>query len=443
MPSFPGAEGFGTSTRGGRGGEVCQVTSLADSGAGTLRACIEAAGPRHIVFRTGGTILLRDRLVIEEPYVTIAGQTAPGDGITLRMDPDSGTDHGTMAIKTHNVVIRYLRFRPGDGGNADDSHDAITVYGPDVHHVVIDHSSFSWAVDENVNIYDYAREITLSYAIIAEGLRYAGHPEGQHSKGVLAGGTDAHNVSIHHSLFVSNVDRNPQISGVAVADVRNNVVYNYGSGSGDGVTLVSSSNGSPQVNWVANYYKPGPDSPADRSEFGTYLGSTGATHQWYGEGNLRWSPDGDQPARIDPDAIGEVASAFAAPTVTTASSTAAYDDVLATAGASMVRDAVDQRLVREAQAGLGSAKDEAGPWPQLDTGDAPEDSDRDGVPDTYEAASGMDPSTPDATGDLNCNGYDDIEDWYNQLVGQLPRAPVRTCADNGLPTGATGSRPTG
>jgi len=285
--SFPGAEGFGTGTPGGRGGDVCQVTSLADSGAGTLRACIEATGPRHVIFRTGGTILLRDRLIIENPYITIAGQTAPGDGITLRMDPEPGTDHGTMSIKTHDVVIRFLRFRPGDGGNADDSHDALTIYDGDVHDIVIDHSSFSWAVDENVNIYDDASDVTVSYSVIAEGLRDAGHPEGQHSKGMLAGGTDAHNVSIHHNLFVSNVDRNPQISGLSVADIRNNVIYNYGDGSGDGVTLVSSSNGAPQVNWVGNYYKPGPDSPVDRSEFGTYLGSTG----WYGEGNLRWSPN--------------------------------------------------------------------------------------------------------------------------------------------------------
>lgn len=418
--AFPGAEGFGTGTRGGRGGQVCEVTSLADSGTGSLRACIEASGPRHVIFRTGGTILLRNQLVIEDPYITIAGQTAPGGGITLRMDPDSGSDHGTMTIATHDVVIRYLRFRPGNGGNGDDSHDAVTIYGEGVHDIVVDHSSFSWAMDENVNTYDYSSDITVSYAIIAEGLRYAGHPGGEHSKGMLAGGAGAHNVSIHHNLFVSNVDRNPQISGLSVADVRNNVIYNYGDGSGDGVTLVSSSKGAAQVNWVGNFYKPGPDSPVDRSEFATYIGDTGETHQFYGEDNVRWSPEGDQPARVDEDAIGQVTSAFGAPHVSTESATAAYVDVLATAGASLVRDAIDTRLVDEVRTGGGSLKDEGGPWPALENGVPPNDSDGDGVPDAYESAHGMDPNTPDAAGDVNCNGYDDVEDWYNTLVGEVP-----------------------
>jgi hypothetical protein len=126
-----------------------------------------------------------------------------------------------------------------------------------------------------------------------------------------------------------------------------------------------------------------------------------------------------------------VSSAFAAPTVTTASSTAAYDDVLATAGASLVRDAVDERLVNEVQTGLGSLKDEGGPWPDLETGVAPQDSDGDGVPDVYESAHEMDPSTPDATGDVNCNGYDDVEDWYNNLVDPVSEvipAPNLDCA---------------
>jgi len=432
---FPGAEGFGTGTPGGRGGQVCQVTNLADSGTGSLRACIEASGPRQVIFRTGGTILLRDRLSIEEPYLTIAGQTAPGGGITLRMDPESGTDHGTMSIKTHDVIIRYLRFRPGSGGDADDSHDGLNAYGEEVHDIVVDHSSFSWAIDENVNTYDYARDVTVSYAVIAEGLRDAGHPDGEHSMGMLAGGTDAHNVSIHHNLFVSNADRNPQISGVSVADVRSNVIYNYFGGSSDAVTLVSSSNGTPQVNWTGNYYKPGPDSVGDRPEFGTHVGSTGETHQWFGVGNLRWSPDGDRPARVDQDAIAPMSSAFASPIVSREPAAAAYDDVLATAGASLVRDAVDKRLVNEVRTGGGSLKDEAGPWPELEAGVAPPDSDGDGVPDRYESAHGMDPSASDATGDVNCNGYDDVEDWYNRLVGDVAEPPGKSSP------GCVGTRP--
>jgi pectate lyase len=417
VPAFPGAEGFGTETTGGRGGSVCQVTNLRDSGAGSLRSCVERSGPRHVIFRTGGTIELQERLEIDEPFISIAGQTAPGDGITLRMKPGTGTDDGTLKINTHDVVIRYLRFRPGDGGGADDSHDGISAHreGGGSYNVVLDHNSISWAVDENVNIYYDVENYTLSNNIISEALSESSHPEGEHSKGMLVGG-GSKNASIHGNLFTSNVDRNPQISGVSVADVRNNVVYNYGDGSGGGVTLVSSSKGEPKVNWVGNYYKPGPDSPRDRAEFDTYEGSTGRSHQWYGDGNLRWTPNGDQPARIAEDAFGRVSAPLDAAPVTTTSADQAFADVLAGAGASLVRDGVDRRVVGEVRNGGGSFKDEAGPWPTLDRGQAPQDSDGDGMPDTFETAHGTDPSSADAVGDVNRNGYDDIEDWYNGLV---------------------------
>lgn len=418
--AFPGAEGFGTGTPGGRGGRVCLVTTLADSGEGSLRSCVESEGPRQVVFRTGGTIELTDAIVVTDPFLTVAGQTAPGEGITLRMDPTSGTDHGTLQIETHDVVIRYLRLRPGDGGSADDSHDAITIYKEGVRGIVVDHSSLSWAIDENANTYDHSRDITVSNSIIAEALSNAGHPDGEHSKGMLAGGQDAYNVSIHHNLFVSNTDRNPQVSGIAVGDVRNNVVYNYGDGSGDGVTLVSSSKGEPQVNWVGNYYKAGPDSPVDQAEFSTYVGDTGPTHQWYGEGNVRWTPDGDQPARVAPGSVGQVSSPFQAPPVTTTSAAEAFEQVLAGAGASLVRDPVDERIVEEVRSGGGSIKDAGGPWPALDPGVPPADGDGDGVPDEFEAAHGMDPEVDDALGDVDCNGYNDVEDWFNSLVGPVP-----------------------
>ncbi|HEX5987225.1 MAG TPA: hypothetical protein VFY86_11945 [Nocardioides sp.] len=425
--AFPGAEGFGTETPGGRDGAVCAVTSLADSGPGTLRSCVERTGPRYVVFKTGGTISLKSRINVTNPFITIAGQTAPGGGITLRMDPTSGTDQGTMQIATHDVVVRYVRFRPGNGGKADDSHDAITIYKAGVKNVVIDHASFSWAVDENVNTYDESNNITISNSIIAEGLSNAGHPDGEHSKGLLAGGVNAHNVSIHHNLFVSNVDRNPQVSGVSVADIRNNVVYNYGKGSGSGVTLISSSKGKPQVNWVGNYYKPGPNSDPSRAEFATYNGDTGATHQWYGDGNMRWTAGGDQPARIG-QSVGRVSTPFAAAPVTTTSAAQAYTDVLANAGASLVRDDVDQRLVQEVRSGAGSMKNTAGGYPVLAAGSAPADSDNDGMPNAWESSHGTNPNVADATGDANGNGYDNIEDWFNSLVsgGATPADPAPT-----------------
>jgi pectate lyase len=419
LAAFPGAEGFGTGTPGGRGGTVCAVTNLYDSGPGSLRDCIDLEGPRYVVFRTAGTIELHERLTVEHPYLTIAGQTAPGDGITLRMDPGSGTDEGTMQIATHDVVVRYLRLRPGDGGSGDDSHDALTIYHEGVHHVVVDHVSLSWAIDENLNTYDDATDITISNSIIAEGLRYAGHPEGQHSKGLLASGDDAYDVSIHHNLFVSNVDRNPQVSGVSVADVRNNVIYNYGEGSGDGVTLLSSSHGAPQMNWVGNYYKPGPDSPTDRPEFATYIGDTGRSHRWFADGNVRWTPEGDEEARVAVASSGESDAPFAAPSVTTSPAREAYRTVLRDAGASLVRDEVDRRLVREVRTGGGSFADDAGPWPTLAAGTPPADSDGDAMPDEFEVAHGTDPAVPDAVGDVDGDGYDNIEDWFNSLVAPV------------------------
>lgn len=417
LRAFPGAEGYGTETPGGRGGRVCQVTNLNDSGPGSLRACVESSGPRTVIFRTGGTINLQDRLTVTEPFLTIAGQTAPGDGITLRMAPGSSTDKGTMQVETHDVVIRYLRFRPGDNGYGDDSHDALQIYKAGVYNVVVDHSSFSWAIDENVNTYDESHDITVSNSIISEALSNSTHPQGEHSKGMLAGGVNAHDISIHHNLFASNVDRNPQISGVSVADIRNNVIYNYGNGSGGGVTLISSSKGEPDVNWIGNYYKPGPDSDPSRAEFATYNGSTGATHEWYGEGNRRWTPSGDQDARVASGAVGRRSTPFPAPAVTTTSAAQAYTDVLAGAGASLVRDAVDERIVAEVRNGTGSIKDTAaGLYPSLATGTPPADSDGDGMPDAFEAGHGSDPGAPDANGDADGDGYTNIEDWFNGLV---------------------------
>jgi pectate lyase len=470
LPAFPGAEGYGTGTPGGRGGRVCQVTTLDDSGPGSLRACVESSGPRIVVFRTGGTIDLQDRLLVTQPYLTIAGQTAPGDGITLRVDPDSSTDKGTMQIQTHDVVIRYVRFRPGDNGHGDDSHDALQLYKAGVYNVVADHCSFSWGIDENVNSYDETHDITVSSSIISEALSSSTHPLGEHSKGMLAGGVNAHNVSIHHNLFASNVDRNPQISGVSVADIRNNVVYNYGDGSGHGVTLVSSANGEPDVNWIGNYYKPGPASDPARAEFATYNGNTGATHEWYGAGNLRWTPTGDQAARVEPAAVGQRSTPFDVPQVTTTSAAQAYTDVLADAGASLVRDAVDERIVTEVRNGAGSIKNSAaGLYPTLAPGTPPVDSDGDAVPDAFEVAHGSNPASPDAAEDADGDGYTNVEDWFNGLVdgsggGPEPEpdptnaaptvnagadasvtlpAPVSldgTVADDGLPAGSSVSQ---
>ncbi|HET9996026.1 MAG TPA: hypothetical protein VFQ17_00850, partial [Nocardioides sp.] len=398
VPAFPGAEGFGTQTPGGRGGAVLKVTNLNDSGPGSLRAALTASGPRTVVFAVSGTILLKSRIDVEDPYLTVAGQTAPGGGITLRIDPAASPciDEGTMLVSTHDVVIRYLRLRPGPTACADDSQDALTIYKPGTENVVVDHVSMSWAVDEVFNTYDASQNITISNSIIAEGLSNSTHPDGEHSKGALLGGVDAHNISLHGNLFVSNLDRNPQISGLSVADVRNNVIYNYGDGSGSGVTLVSSSKGEPRVNWVANYYKPGPSSDPNRPEFAVHSGSTGATWQWYGEANMRWTPNGLAVARVDSGAAASrMPAPFAAAPVTTTSAATAYEQALAHAGAAVpFRDDVDRRLVQSVVDGTGqliNSPSDVGGYPTLpSTAPAPDD-DGDGMPNSAEVAYGTNP----------------------------------------------------
>lgn len=417
--AFPGAEGYGANAVGGRGGSVCQVTNLNDSGTGSLRACVNASGPRYVVFKTGGTINLQTRLDISNPYITIAGQTAPGDGITLKMAPNSAYDKGAMNIYTHDVVIRYIRFRPGDPGSADDSHDALAAYeaGGDVYNIVLDHNSFSWAVDENVNFYYDSRDITFSNNIVSEALSNAGHPDGEHSKGLLSGGggTTARH-SIFRNLFMSNTDRHPQISGVPNADIRNNVVYNYGNGSGAGTTLISSSKGTASVNWVGNYYKPGPESSATRPEFAMYAGDTGQSQTWYGAGNKRWTASGDADARVASGfGWGEQSTEISMAPVTTLTAAQALATVVDEAGASRVRDAVDTRLINQLQNGTGAIIDspsEVGGWPTLAAGSPWPDSDNDGMSDAAEAAHGGSPN-----GDADGDGYENIEEWFAELAG--------------------------
>ena len=230
IPAFPGAEGAGALTPGGRGGQVIEVTNLNNSGPGSLRTAIKAAGPRIIVFRVGGTIELKDDLTIREPYVTIAGQTAPGDGIALK--------NYTLRISTHDVIVRYIRVRPGEGGdNAGNLVDGIEILNkPDnaketdkmAHNIIIDHTSVSWAIDENVSVWNMRPDlskienVTIQWSIISEGLSHSRHPEDEHSKGLLVGSNNTH-ISIHHNLLIHNRKRNPVLHGVRI-DMINNVI---------------------------------------------------------------------------------------------------------------------------------------------------------------------------------------------------------------------------
>ncbi|HPG67532.1 MAG TPA: right-handed parallel beta-helix repeat-containing protein [Candidatus Hydrogenedentes bacterium] len=228
LPVFPGAEGFGTNTRAGRGGQVICVTSLDASGPGSLREAILTAGPRTIVFDVGGVIDLADVLVIAEPYVTIAGQTAPNPGITIL--------GAGILVHTHDVLIQHLRVRVGDRENGPDpgGRDGISVVGrPDgtapIYNVVVDHCSVSWAIDEGVSTWHPGvHDVTFRQCIIAENLSRSIHPEHEHSKGLLIG-DHSKRIAVIGNFFAHNRRRNPFVKGDVSALIVNNFIYNPGS----------------------------------------------------------------------------------------------------------------------------------------------------------------------------------------------------------------------
>ena len=250
VPAFPGAEGAGAITRGGRGGEVLIVTNLEDSGPGSLRAAVEARGPRTVIFRVAGLITLETPLAIEHPFITIAGQTAPGDGVCVRGQ--------SVHINTHDVIIRYMRFRRGNLKVRDDS-----LGGNPVGNVIIDHVSASWGLDENLSLYRHmvpvegmpakklpVENLTIQWSISSEAL-----DRNHHAFGGTWGGKGC---SFHHNLFACNTGRNPSIGMGGLFDFRNNVLFNWKHRTIDG------GDGSSRVNIVANYFKPGPATTDER-----------------------------------------------------------------------------------------------------------------------------------------------------------------------------------
>lgn len=424
LPAFPGAEGFGTSTPGGRGGQVLLVTNLDDSGPGSFREAATASGPRIVLFRVSGTITLESPVKITEPHLTVAGQTAPGGGVTLRADSCNGG--GVLGVHTHDVVLRYLRLRPGPHPCAGpgESSDGIVVYKPGTHHVVVDHMSISWAVDENVSLYDDARDITFSWNIIAEGLSDATHEEGEHSKGAHLSGERTGRISFHHNLLAHNTDRNPQPTNPGVADIRNNVVYNYGKHA----ALTSNSHGRPEFNFVGNYYKPGPDSDVSEHELDVYDGMPGEGWAFFVQGNIGphrpddGLPDADTVSPEGRDSMVE--DPFPAPTVRTTDAEQALDEVLAHAGASSPhRDSADLRVVEDVRNGTGRIIDDpwdVGGWPTLPSTRPPLDSDEDGMPDRWELRRGLRPDVDDSAGDRDGDGWTNVEEYVNGLVDHLP-----------------------
>jgi pectate lyase len=409
-PAFPGAEGFGARTPGGRGGKVLFVTNLNDSGPGSLREACQAAGPRIIVFRVSGLITLDKPIVVRSPFLTVAGQTAPGDGICLR--------NSTFVVATHDVVVRYLRTRLGDLKKQDG--DCITLAGG-ARNVVVDHCSATWSLDEAFSLAGDVGDVTVQWCLIAEALNRSKHTKGPHGYGSLSRANGQ--VSWHHNLWAHNDSRNPRLGDnygrppYPTFDVRNNVIYDYGavcSGLTQGVL---------KVNYVANYIRPGPSS---KSRFPIRVGAPSDLN-FYIRDNVFDSNDrltADNAQFFDPVVIGGkrlvtvVEEPFKAEPVRTQSAKGALEAVLGSAGASLpARDTVDARIVDEARNRKGTiidSQDQVGGWPDLKSGAPPTDTDQDGMPDDWERHFGLDARTPnDAQADKDNDGYTNLEEYLN------------------------------
>lgn len=436
--AFPGAEGFGKIATGGRGGRVIEVTNLNDNGSGSFRAAVAASGPRTIVFRISGTIKLLSKLTLRNGDITIAGQTAPGDGICLRDYP--------FYVEANNVIIRYLRFRLGDStAQAEDSFSGNGSTGAIHRSIMIDHCSSSWAIDENSSFYDNG-DFTMQWCLISESLYRSVHPKGDHGYGGMWGGW---RVSFHHNLLAHNSSRNPRFNGSRytaqpdseVVDFRNNVIYNWGFNSAYGGEAG-------HQNIVANYFKAGPGTSGGSIPYRIvepYDGGYGYGH-WYIAGNYvsghpeatadNWTYGVQGVAQAVKDSI-RAGSPFQFSPISEQSAEDAFDPVLARAGASLVRDSVDRRVVEEArngtatfggawgaQKGIIDSQDSVGGWPVLNSLPPPADADHDGMPDGWESSHGLDPADSSDGAFIAADGYSNLEHYLNSLVPKETPAGV-------------------
>lgn len=428
LRAFPGAEGAGANAKGGRGGDVYHVTNLNDTGAGSLRFGISSAtGPRTIVFDVAGTITLATRLNINKSFLTIAGQTAPGGGVTI-------AGHSAV-VSGNNVVIRYLRFRMGDLNCPAVQDDALWV--DKTSDVIIDHVSASWSVDETLSVTESAN-VSVQWSFITESMKQSCHVKGAHGYGSLIRyGTGQ--VTYHHNLYAHHDSRNPRVGDNIGLDFVNNVIYDWGAES---TYSGPADEGSPRVNYVGNYLVAGPMTASSKLRA---FSSGGATTQIYQSNNLI---DGDKDGARDgvnnewSMFIGSYTkrepARFAFAQVNTHDAPTAYELVLKTAGNSLKRDSVDERVAGEVRSETGrhiNSQNEVGGYPVLNPGTAPNDADNDGIPDEWETNHGLNP-TDAADGRAPAEGgYTNLELYLNDLV---PAPGIDPSADTVAPiTSAT------
>jgi hypothetical protein len=436
VTAFPGAEGFGRFARGGRGGAVYPVTSLADAGPGTLRACAEAAGARTCIFRVSGTIAVDRWIEILQPFLTIAGETSPG-GIAIRIR--DGRD-APMLIQTHDVIIRHVRLRPGPSSIPSTNVDTIQISGG-AHDVILDHVSTSWPTDEGINIVGHGekpatcgetRNITVQWSILSEGLDRSNR--GAHSRGTYFG-YGAGPVSLLHSLIASNMRRNPLSNMRGQFDMINNILFNSGRYNAEYYTRF----GDLAVNMIGNAAIVGPSSDKSTQLYlADYFRDYPATFRIHAKGNLdvhRRTDRGDERLVLEPNDWRYFQSTPVGPLSVPASAISgpaeAYRTVLMAAGATRpVRDAADTRLLRDMMVCRGAIIDDparVGGWPVLGGPPAPPDRDDDGMPDAWEVAHGLSPDDPaDRNGDPGGTGRTHLERYLAERAGdgRDPALPV-------------------
>jgi len=433
--AFPGAEGFGRFTTGGRGGEVIEVTNLNDDGPGSLREAIDASGPRTVVFRISGTIYLESTLRIDNGDITIAGQTAPGQGITLA--------YHNLNVDADNVIIRYIRSRLGDVTQTED--DAFTCR--ETSDVIIDHCSFSWSVDEVASSY-LNRNFTMQWCIISESMYNSVHPKGPHGYGGIWGGSRA---SFHHNLIAHNTSRNPRFNGARyigapweeLVDFRNNVIFNWGFNSAYGGEPSEVDGIRAKINMVNNYYKAGPGTNTGEVSYRIVSPDArdGIYSEWYISGNRtvanplvfddNWTYGVQGVSESEKETMrSDNPFEFEITTVHTADE--AYAAVLAGAGVTIpMLDTIDRRILDEvennyatyggsswgANTGIIDSQEDVGGWPQLFSSHYPADADHDGMADSWELSMGLDPEDPgDRNGDLDGDSYTNLEEYLNSIT---------------------------
>lgn len=453
-PAFPGAEGYGRYTAGGRGGKVYHVTNLNDSGDGSLRAAVKASGARVVVFDVSGTIDLSSELKIENDNISILGQTAPGQGICIKGYP--------VTVSANNVIIRFIRCRMGDTYAQED--DAIG--GRNRSNIIIDHCSFSWSTDECASFYGNTN-FTMQWCYITESLNNSVHDKGKHGYGGIWGGARA---SFHHNLLAHHKSRNARLDHDYVSkmygpiDYVNNVVYNWsGNVAYGGESKGKGGENFRKINFVGNYYKPGPATP---DGWGYIMNLTNRCSNCNSE-----NKDDIEPAHlyltgnvlegnttvtnnnwsgIKPDVSCTVTDyksdskftddeeKFNYNTISIQNAADAYKSVVAYAGASYSRDAIDNRITREvtngtytyngsngSYNGIIDSQSDVGGWCSLAGGTKPVDTDKDGMPDEWEEINGLNPND-DSDGKaktLDSKGYyTNLEVYCNSLVEDIIKA---------------------